>query len=108
MFMAEATFTDANFDAEVLKAKGLVMVDFFATWCGPCKMMAPAVEKLAEEYKGVVKIGKLDVDDNPEWSGKYSIQSIPTTIFFKNGEMVDQLVGFQSGEVLKEKIEAHK
>jgi thioredoxin 1 len=108
MFMAEATFTDSNFDAEVLKASGLVMVDFFATWCGPCKMMAPTIEKLSEEYAGKVKIGKFDVDDNPEWSGKYSVQSIPTIIFFKNGEMVDQLVGFQSSEFLREKIEAHK
>jgi len=106
--MAEATFTDSNFDAEVLKARGLVMVDFFAPWCGPCKMMAPSIEKLAGEYAGSVVIGKFNVDDNPEVAGKYNIQSIPTIIFFKGGEMVDQLVGFQSGEVLKEKLEAHK
>lgn len=105
--MAEATFTDQNFTDEVLKAAGLVMVDFFATWCGPCKMMAPAIERLSHAYDGKVKIGKLDVDENMEVSGKYEIQSIPTTILFKGGEMVDKMVGFQSEEALKAKIEAH-
>ena len=104
--MSEVIFTDKNFGDEVLKHKGLAMVDFFATWCGPCKMMAPAVERLAKAYEGKVKIGKLDVDDNMEVSGKYEIQSIPTTIIFKDGEMVDKLVGFQSEEALKMKIEA--
>lgn len=103
--MAEFTFTDANFEAEVSKAKGLVLVDFFAVWCGPCKMMAPAIEKLAEAYKGKVKIGKMDVDENQAVSGRFEIQSIPTLIFFKDGEMVEKLVGFQSEEALKQKIE---
>ncbi len=103
--MSEFTFTDANFDAEALKAQGLVMVDFFAVWCGPCKMMAPSVERLSEKYKGKVKIGKLDVDENGETSQKYEVQSIPTTIFFKNGEMVEKLIGFQSEEALNQKIE---
>lgn len=106
--MAEFTFTDANFAEEALKANGLVMIDFFAPWCGPCKMMAPSIEKLAEEYNGQVKIGKFNVDDNPQTSMKYEIQSIPTIIFFKNGEMVDQLIGFQSAETLKQKIESLK
>lgn len=106
--MAEVVFNDQNFDAEVLKAQGLVIVDFFAVWCGPCKMMAPSIEKLAKEFEGTVKIGKFDVDENPEVSGKYEIQSIPTTIFFKNGEMVERLVGFQSEEVLRQKIQQHK
>ncbi len=104
--MSEVVFTDKNFQDEALKAKGLVMVDFFATWCGPCKMMAPIVERLSEAYKGKVKIGKIDVDENPEVSGKHEIQSIPTTIFFKDGEMVEKLVGFQSEEALKIKIES--
>lgn len=104
--MSEATFTDKNFKDEVLMGKGLVLVDFFATWCGPCKMMAPAIEKLAEAYKGKVTIGKLDVDENPDTAGKYEIQSIPTLIFFKDGEMVDKLIGFQSEEALKKKIES--
>lgn len=104
--MSEVIFSDKNFQDEVLKGKGLVMVDFFATWCGPCKMMAPAVEKLAKAYEGKVKIGKLDVDENPDTAGKYEIQSIPTTIFFKDGEMVDKVIGFQSEEALKKKIDA--
>lgn len=104
--MSEVVFTDKNFHDEVTKAKGLVLVDFFATWCGPCKMMAPAIERLAESYKGKVTIGKLDVDENPDVAGKFEIQSIPTIIFFKDGEMVDKLVGFQSEESLKKKIES--
>jgi len=104
--MAEVTFSDANFEEEVLKHDGLVMVDFFAPWCGPCKMMAPSIEKLAEEYSGKVKIGKLDVDDNAESGQKYEIQSIPTIIFFKGGEVVEKLVGFQSEEALKQKLDS--
>ena len=103
--MNEVVLTDANFGQEVLHFKGSAMVDFFAPWCGPCKMMAPAVEKLAEEYKGKVKIGKFDVDENPEVAGKYEIQSIPTIIFFKDGNMADKMVGFQSGEALKQKLD---
>lgn len=103
--MSEVVFTDKNFQDEVLKSNGIVMVDFFATWCGPCKMMAPAVERLAKAYEGKMKIGKLDVDENPDVSQKYEIQSIPTIIFFKNGEMVDKLVGFQSEEALKKRLD---
>ena len=105
--MSELTFTDSNFKQEVLNAKGLIMVDFFAVWCGPCNIMAPAVERLAESYKGKVKIGKLDVDENNETSSKYEIQSIPTIIFFKDGKLVDKLVGFQSEEALKKKLDTH-
>ncbi|MCA9374320.1 thioredoxin [Candidatus Peregrinibacteria bacterium] len=103
--MAEVTFTDDNFEAEVLKSDIPVMVDFFAPWCGPCKMMAPIVEKMAEEYEGKVKIGKLDVDENNESGNKYEVQSIPTTIFFKGGEMVNKLIGFQSEEQLKKALD---
>ncbi len=104
--MAGFTFTDSNFEQEVLKEQGLVLVDFFAVWCGPCKMMAPIMDKLAEAYKGKVKIGKLDVDENQQVGEKYGIQSIPTLIFFKNGELVDKVVGFQSEEALKQKLDA--
>lgn len=104
--MAEVTFTDANFEAEVLKSKGLVLVDFFAEWCGPCKMMAPSIEKLAKSYEGKVKIGKLDVDANNDIGQRYEIQSIPTIIFFKDGQIVEKLVGFQSEEALKQKIDS--
>lgn len=103
--MAEMTFTDDNFEEEVLKADGPVLVDFFAEWCGPCKMLGPIVEELAGEYKGKVKIGKLDVDANPTVAGKYGVQSIPTLIFFKGGEAVDKVMGFQSKEALKEKLD---
>ncbi|MCR5203356.1 MAG: thioredoxin [Lachnospiraceae bacterium] len=89
----EYMFTDENFEGEVLKAEGLVMVDFFATWCGPCKMMAPIVEELATEYEGKAKIGKLDVDEASATAAAYGIMSIPTVVFFKNGEKVDQFVG---------------
>jgi len=90
-----------------MKSDGLVVVDFFAPWCGPCKMMAPSVEKLAKEYDGKAKIGKLNVDENQDMSSKYEIQSIPTIIFFKGGEVIDKVVSFQTEEQLKEKIESH-
>ena len=101
--MAEAAFTDANFADET--KEGVVLVDFFATWCGPCKMLAPVIEELAGEYEGKVKIGKLDVDDNPEAAGKFGVQSIPTIIIFKDGQEVDKMMGFQSKEVLKEHLD---
>ena len=99
-------FTDDNFEEEVLKADGPVLVDFFAEWCGPCKMLGPIIEELAGEYEGKVKIGKCDVDAAPQTAGKYGVQSIPTLIFFKGGEAVDKLMGFQSKEALKEKLDA--
>ncbi len=104
--MAEIAFTDANFESEVLKSNEAVMVDFFAPWCGPCRMMAPIVEKLAEEYKGRVKIGKMDIDENGNIAQQYGIQSIPTIIFFHKGEAVDKMVGFQSEENLKKKLDS--
>lgn len=98
-------FTDANFKDDVLNSKGLVVVDFFATWCGPCHQLAPIVEELAGTYEGKMKIGKLDVDDNGETASQYQVMSIPTMIFFKDGKMVDQHVGFISKEALVQKIE---
>jgi len=104
--MAEMMFTDDNFDEEVLKAEVPVLVDFFAEWCGPCKMLGPIVEELAGEYEGKVKIGKCDIDASPKIAEKYGVQSIPTLIFFKGGEAVDKLMGFQSKEALKAKLDA--
>lgn len=104
--MAEMTFTDANFADEVMKSDILVLVDFFAVWCGPCKMMAPVIEELAEEYAGKVKIGKFDVDENPIVSGQFNIQSIPTILFIKNGTVVDKVMGVQSKDKLMDKLDA--
>jgi len=97
-------FTDENFEAEVLKWDLPVLVDFFAEWCGPCKMMAPAIDELAKEYEGKWKIGKIDIDESPETAQKYGITSIPTLKFFKNGEVVDEAVGFQSKDKLIQKL----
>lgn len=99
-------FTDENFEAEVLKSDVPVLVDFFAEWCGPCKMMAPIVDELETEYSGKWKIGKCNVDDAPKMAEKYGIQSIPSVKFFKNGEVVDETLGFQSKEALKAKLDA--
>ncbi|CRZ35673.1 thioredoxin [Herbinix hemicellulosilytica] len=101
-------FTDDNFKTEALESDKLVLVDFYADWCGPCKMMAPIIDELAEEYEGSVKIGKLNVDENPETTRKYRVMSIPTMIIFKNGEAIDNVVGVVSKNVLKEKLDASK
>ena len=87
------TFTTENFTQEVLNSDKPVMVDFYADWCGPCKMLSPVVESLEPAYEGRVKIGKINVDDNPEIAEKYGVMSIPALIFFKGGEAVDQTVG---------------
>ena len=104
--MSEVILNDANFEAEVLKNEGQVMVDFWATWCGPCRMLGPVVEELAGEYAGKVKVCKLNVDEAPDTSAKYRINSIPTIIFFKNGEVAGQTVGLQSKSALQEKLNA--
>lgn len=101
-------FTEDNFEAEVLKSDLLTVVDFYADWCGPCKMMGPIVEQMAEDYDGIVKIGKLDVDEAQGAAARYQVMSIPTLIFFKNGEVMDKVIGAVSREVLKEKIENYK
>ena len=102
------TVTDANFQAEVEGSGDLTMVDFWATWCGPCRIVAPVVEELATEYaeKGL-KVGKLDVDANPQTAAKFGIRSIPTILFFKDGEIVDRVVGAMPKPHFAEKIEAN-
>jgi thioredoxin 1 len=90
---ASQTVSDKTFEAEVIKSSEPVLVDFFAEWCGPCKAMAPALEQVAAELKGKVKVAKLDVDQNPEVTQKYRIQAMPTLILFKDGKVVDQVVG---------------
>lgn len=95
-------FTDQNFKKET--ASGFAIVDLFAEWCGPCKMMAPILEDVAKTYEGKIKIGKLNVDENPETTGSFGVTGIPTIIFLKDGAMVGRLVGFQSKEALVSKI----
>jgi thioredoxin 1 len=87
------TFTDENFQSEVLGAQEPVLVDFWAAWCGPCRAIAPLVEELAKEHKGKLKVGKLDIDAHQNVPQKYGIMSIPTLLLFKNGEIADQIVG---------------
>nr|WP_320048639.1 thioredoxin TrxA [uncultured Desulfuromonas sp.] len=86
-------FTDDNFESEVLKADQPVLVDFWATWCAPCKAISPVIDELADQFSGKVKIGKVNVDENPNTPGQYGVRGIPTLVLFKNGEVVDQLVG---------------
>ncbi len=98
--------TTASWDKEVVQANGLVMVDFWAVWCGPCRMIAPMVEELAKEYAGSVKVGKLNTDENPDVASKYKIMGIPTIMFFKDGQKVEQIVGAVPKPQLKAKIDA--
>jgi thioredoxin 1 len=92
------TFTDQNFEKEVLKSEMPVLVDFWAPWCGPCQMVSPLIEELAKEVEGKVKVGKLNVDENPQVATKYGIMSIPTVIFFKEGQEVTRQIGLESRE----------
>lgn len=97
--------TDSNFDEVVLKADKPVLVDFWAEWCGPCRMVGPIVEELAQEYDGKAVIGKVDVDNNPDISVKFGIRNIPALLFFKGGEVVDKQIGAVPKSVLAEKLE---
>lgn len=103
--MAIVHATDQNFSQEI--SSGLVLVDFWAAWCGPCKMIAPVLEELDGELGDKVKIAKLNVDDNQETAGKYGVMSIPTLLLMKDGNVVDQVVGFQPKEALAELVNKH-
>lgn len=97
----EITLTKDNFEAEVIASEIPVLVDFWATWCGPCRMIAPAVEEIAEEYEGRLKVGKINVDDEPELASRYGIMSIPTILIFKNGEVANQSIGYVPKDTLE-------
>ena len=102
---SEKIFTDSNFQTDVLQSQTPVLVDFWAEWCGPCRMLAPVIQRLAEANKEKVIVGKLNVDENRETPQKYGIQGIPTVIIFKNGSVSKQLVGFQSQENIQKAID---
>ena len=99
------TVTADTFEAEVLKSEKPVLVDFYADWCGPCKMMSPVIDKLAEEFDGKIKVGKVNVDENGDLAVRYGIMSIPNMVFFKNGEVADRVVGAIPKPAMKEKFE---
>jgi thioredoxin 1 len=99
-------FTDQNFEQEVLQSKEPVLVDFWAEWCMPCRMLAPTIEKLAKDYAGKVKVGKLDTDSNRDVSIKYGISAIPTVILFKNGQVAQKFVGLRQEKDFKEVLDA--
>lgn len=100
-------FTDANFQKEALESDIPVLVDFYADWCGPCKMVAPIVAELAQEYEGKFKIGKLNVDQDPNTAEKYRVMSIPTLLIIKNGEVADTIVGAVPKKTLQDKLNNH-
>jgi thioredoxin 1 len=100
-------FTDSNFQAEVVEADQPVLVDFWATWCGPCKMIAPTIEELASEYDGKARIGKVDIDQNQEVATQHGIQAIPTILVFKGGKVVQRFQGVSPKEKLSEALDAN-
>ena len=102
---ATINITDANFEEEVVKSEMPVMVDFWAPWCGPCQLAGPVIDELAEEYKGKVKIGKMNVDENSEQPGKLGVMSIPTVVVFKKGEEVERKIGFGGKQGYQELID---
>src|SRR2546421_474013 len=107
--MSQFTFevTDDNFQSEVLKSETPVLVDFWAEWCGPCKMIAPLVDELAKKYEGKLRVGKMDVDSQPNVPSLYGVQGIPTLILFKGGQAVQQIVGFRGKDQLDAAVSKH-
>lgn len=99
--------TDATFQDEVEKHSGLTIVDFWATWCGPCRMVAPILDQLSQEYEGKVKITKLDVDSNIQTATRFNVRSIPTLLFFKDGKVVDQIIGAVPKSAIEGKMQQH-
>lgn len=104
---ATVNVTDANFATEIEGAEGLAIVDFWAEWCGPCRMVAPIVEELASEYAGKIRVGKLDVDSNQRTATRFNVRSIPSILFFKDGKLVDTVVGAVPKPALERKIQEH-
>ncbi|EHO16045.1 thioredoxin [Stomatobaculum longum] len=102
----EYRFTKDSFEKEVLESKEPVLIDFYADWCGPCKMMAPVVEKLAEKYEGKVKVGKVNSDDEPELAQMFQVMSIPNFVIIKDGKVVDRVIGAVPQQALEEKLDA--
>ena len=100
-------FTDSNFKEKVLDTSKVALIDFWAEWCGPCRVVGPIVEELAQQYNGQAVIGKLNVDENPEVATRYGIRNIPTMLFIKNGQVVDKLVGAVPKSVLESKLKTH-
>ncbi|MCB0402274.1 MAG: thioredoxin [Flavobacteriales bacterium] len=98
--------TDSNFEEQVINSDKPALIDFWAVWCGPCRMVGPLVEEIANEYDGKAIVGKVDVDNNPETAAKFGIRNIPTILFMKGGEIVDKQVGAVSKDVLKQKLDA--
>ncbi|MGL6042860.1 MAG: thioredoxin [Sandaracinobacteroides sp.] len=104
--MATVKVTDSSFEADVLNSQTPVLVDFWAEWCGPCRMIAPALEEIAEELAGRVTIAKVNIDDEPEWASKYNVRSIPTMLIFKGGQKVAEKLGAEPKSSLKKWVES--
>ena len=104
--MAEIQLTDDTFDKDVIQSSRPVLVDFWAPWCGPCRMLAPVVEEIAKEYTGKVKVGKINTDEHPNAASRFKISAIPTLLFFKEGKVVEQLVGVHSKAEIKKTLDS--
>ena len=104
--MAEIQLTDDTFDKDVIQSSQPVLVDFWAPWCGPCRMLAPVVEEIAKEYTGKVKVGKINTDEHPNAASRFKISAIPTLLFFKEGKVVEQLVGVHSKAEIKKTLDS--